>query len=166
VPPSERSRRIRRILVIHGPNLNLLGKREPKIYGRRSLSQINQMIGKEAESLGIGVDIAQSNSEGEIVDLIQRSPGRFSVIIINPAGYTHTSVAIPDAIASAGVPAIEVHLTNIYGRESFRRRSYVAPVSRGQISGFGPEGYLLALRAACLMLDAGRKIGRAARKAR
>lgn len=133
-------------LIIHGPNLNMLGKREPEIYGTLSLDEINKRIRSTAAELGLKVSIVQSNSESEIIDAIQE--GGYDVLIINPAAYTHTSVAIRDAISSTGVPAIEVHLSNIHKREEFRRRSFIAEVSTGQISGFGPESYMLALTAA------------------
>lgn len=133
-------------LIIHGPNLNMLGKREPEIYGTLSLDEINKRIRSTAAELGLKVSIVQSNSESEIIDAIQE--GGYDVLIINPAAYTHTSVAIRDAISSTGVPAIEVHLSNIHKREEFRKRSFIAEVSTGQISGFGPESYILALTAA------------------
>ncbi len=133
-------------LIIHGPNLNMLGKREPEIYGTLSLNEINKRIRSTAAELGLKVSIVQSNSEAEIIDAIQE--GGYDVLIINPAAYTHTSIAIRDAISSTGVPAIEVHLSNIHKREEFRRRSFIAEVSAGQISGFGPESYILALIAA------------------
>lgn len=133
-------------LIIHGPNLNMLGKREPEIYGTLSLDEINKRIRSTAAELGLKVSIVQSNSEAEIIDAIQE--GGYDVLIINPAAYTHTSVAIRDAISSTGVPAIEVHLSNIHKREEFRKRSFIAEVSTGQISGFGPESYILALTAA------------------
>ncbi len=156
MPSSKRGRAARRILVIHGPNLNLLGSRETHIYGARSLAQINRMIEREARILGVEAEVRQFNSEGDIVEAIQNSADRFDAIVINPAAYTHTSIAIADAVASTGLPTIEVHLSNIYRREAFRRRSFVAPVAVGQISGLGPEGYLLALRAAA-SLDAGKR---------
>ena len=136
------------ILVLHGPNLNLLGIREQSVYGTSSLKEINGAMEGLANELGARVEFRQSNVEGELVTWIQDARGRFDAVIINPAGYTHTSIAIRDAIAAAEVPTIEVHLSNIYKRESFRHRSYVAGVALGQISGFGPTGYLLALRAA------------------
>ena len=137
-----------RFLVLHGPNLNLLGKREQSMYGRMSLKDVNASITQLAKQEGIRVEIRQSNLEGKLVTWIQEARRRFDAIIINPAAYTHTSVAIRDAIAGVGVPTIEVHLTNIYRREAFRHHSYIAGVALGQISGFGPAGYLLALRAA------------------
>jgi 3-dehydroquinate dehydratase-2 len=133
-------------LVVHGPNLNLLGKRETGIYGKKSLTAINREILSLAGKLDIDVKTVQLNSEGKIVDVIQKSD--YDVLIINPAAYTHTSVAIRDAIAAVERPVIEVHLSNIHKREEFRRKSYISEVAVGQISGFGPESYLLALRAA------------------
>jgi 3-dehydroquinate dehydratase-2 len=135
-----------KVLVIHGPNLNLLGTRETGIYGSKTIDEINHDIADLASELGINVRAIQLNSEGDILDVIQKSD--YDALIINPAAYTHTSVAIRDAIAAVNKPAIEVHLSNIYKREKFRRKSYVAGVAAGQISGFGPESYLLALRAA------------------
>jgi 3-dehydroquinate dehydratase II len=135
-----------KVLVIHGPNLNLLGTRETGIYGSKTLDDINHDITDLASELGINVRTIQLNSEGDILDVIQKSD--YDALIINPAAYTHTSVAIRDAIAAVNKPAIEVHLSNIYKREEFRRKSYIAEVAAGQISGFGSESYLLALRAA------------------
>lgn len=137
-----------RVLVLHGPNLNLLGAREEAWYGSTSLEAINAAIAKLAQQEGVRVEFRQSNLEGELVTWIQEARERFDAIVINPAGYTHTSVAIRDAIAAVAMPTIEVHLTNIYRREEFRHHSYVAGVALGQISGFGPNGYLLGLRAA------------------
>ena len=142
---------MKKILVIHGPNLNLLGEREPDIYGTTTLSGINSGIEALAKELGVAVECFQSNHEGEIVEKIGKSRGMYTALMINPAAYTHTSVAIRDAIAAAGTPAIEVHLSNIFAREEFRQKSLIAPVCRGQISGFGAESYLLALRAAARM---------------
>jgi 3-dehydroquinate dehydratase II len=136
------------LLVLHGPNLNLLGTREPSIYGSLTLKEINATIEDLARQEGVRTDIRQSNLEGELVTWIQDAKGQFDAIVINPAGYTHTSVAIRDAIAAVEIPTVEVHLTNLYTRESFRRRSYIAAVAVGQISGFGPIGYLLGMRAA------------------
>lgn len=135
-----------RIRVIHGPNLNLLGTREPSIYGALSLDALDTAITKLAEELGVRVDLRQSNSEGKLVTWIQEARMGYDGIIINPAAYTHTSVAIRDAIAAVGLPTVEVHLSNIYQREEFRQRSYIAGVAIGQISGLGPTGYLFALR--------------------
>jgi 3-dehydroquinate dehydratase-2 len=137
-----------RILVIHGPNLNLLGQRETHLYGTADLATINASLEKLAAQEGAAVECVQSNNEGDIVERIQQAKGAFDAIIINPAAFTHTSVAIRDAIAAVGVPTIEVHLSNIYAREPFRHQSHVAPVAVGQISGFGPTSYTLALRAA------------------
>jgi 3-dehydroquinate dehydratase-2 len=142
-----------KVLVIHGPNLNLLGSRESEIYGTKTLEDIDGMLRSLAEELGVEVVIKQSNHEGEIVDMIQESKD-FGAIIINPAAYTHTSVAIRDAIAAVEVPAVELHLSNIHSREEFRQKSLIAPVAYGQISGFGFESYLLALRAAVSIINA------------
>ena len=136
------------ILVIHGPNLQLLGTRQPKIYGRNDLAKINRALRQQAVRQKAALTIVQSNHEGEIVDLIGRAKGRYRAIVINPAAYTHTSVAIRDAIEACGVPTVEVHLSNIYARESFRHQSLIAPVCRGQISGFGTASYRLGLEAA------------------
>jgi 3-dehydroquinate dehydratase-2 len=134
------------VLVIHGPNLNLLGMREPKIYGSHTLEEINAMIQAEAQSLGLNVRLFQSNHEGEIVEAIHGALEWAEAIILNPAAYTHTSVAIRDALATVRLPAIEVHLSNLYAREEFRQHSLTAPVCAGVISGFGAHGYLAALR--------------------
>lgn len=135
-----------KIKVIHGPNLNMLGVREPDVYGSLTLAEIDSKIISLAKELGMELATAQSNSESEIVEGIQAMD--YDLLIINPAAYTHTSVAIRDAISATGKPAIEVHLSNIHKREEFRHKSFVAPVAVGQISGFGADGYLLALRAA------------------
>lgn len=135
-----------RVLVLHGPNLNLLGTREQSIYGSTTLDAIDAAISELAEALGIEVDIRQSNTEGELVTWIQAARTGYQGIIINPAAYTHTSIAIRDAIAAVNVPTVEVHLSNIHQREEFRHRSYVAGVALAQIAGFGPAGYTLALR--------------------
>ncbi len=134
-----------KVLVIHGPNLNLLGKRETEIYGTKSLKDINKDIFSLASDLGIDVSAIQLNSEGEIIDAIHKS--NYEALIINPAAYTHTSIAIRDAIAAVGKPCLEVHLSNIFKREEFREKSFITGVAVGQISGFGPDSYLLALRA-------------------
>lgn len=138
-----------RILVLHGPNLNLLGTREPEVYGTLTLQQINSSLMKLADELGIEVSFVQTNSEGTLVDAIQSASGQFDGILINPAAYTHTSVAIRDAISAVAVPTVEVHLSNIHSREEFRTKSFVAPVAVGQISGFGVDSYLLGLQALC-----------------
>lgn len=135
-----------RILVLHGPNLNLLGTREQSIYGTQSLDSLDSALAKLADDLAMEVDIRQSNVEGELVNWIQESATGYDGIIINPAAYTHTSIAIRDAIAAVGLPTIEVHLSNIHQREPFRHHSHIAAVALGQIAGFGPSGYLLALR--------------------
>jgi 3-dehydroquinate dehydratase (EC 4.2.1.10) len=136
-----------KILVIHGPNLNLLGSREPTIYGNATLDEINQTIQQWAKRSGVTVELVQSNHEGEIVDCIGRAKNVFDAIVINPAAYTHTSVAIRDAISAVGIPAIEVHLSNIYSREEFRHHSLIAPVAYGQVCGFGSFSYILGLEA-------------------
>ncbi|MBM3249121.1 MAG: type II 3-dehydroquinate dehydratase [Candidatus Omnitrophica bacterium] len=137
-----------KILVIHGPNLNLLGNREVNIYGKESLDDINNKLKKSAQRLKVQLEFVQSNHEGEIVDLVGNAKKDFKAIIINPAAYTHTSIAIRDAIAACGVPTVEVHISNIYGREDFRKTSLTAPACAGQVSGFGINSYLLGLEAA------------------
>jgi len=136
---------VARILVLHGPNLNLLGIREPALYGTLGLSEIDRQITDLAAKEGVTVEIFQSNSEGALVDRIQQALGKFDALVINPAAYTHTSVAIRDAILSVGIPTVEVHLSNIHSREAFRKRSLISDVAVGQISGFGPQSYLLGL---------------------
>ena len=136
-----------KILIINGPNLNLLGTREADVYGSKTLDDINTSLEKLAAELGVEIDIRQSNHEGEIVDLIQKAQ-EYAALVINPAAYTHTSVAIRDAIAAVDIPAVEIHLSNIYKREEFRHKSLISPVAHGQISGFGPDSYVLGLRAA------------------
>jgi 3-dehydroquinate dehydratase-2 len=142
----------KKILVLNGPNLNLLGKRQPDIYGRLTLEQINQKVRALAQELGVDVDIRQSNHEGELVTWIQQALGHFGAIVINPAAYTHSSVAMRDAITAVGLPTIEIHLSNIHKREPFRHHSYIAEAAVGQITGFGAESYLLGLRAAVARL--------------
>jgi 3-dehydroquinate dehydratase-2 len=136
------------ILVLNGPNLNLLGTREPGIYGSKTLLDINKVLQSKAEKAGDSLDFRQSNLEGELVTWVQEARGQADVIILNAAAYTHTSVALRDAIAAAGVPTIEVHLSNVHAREEFRHRSLIAAVCRGVISGFGPASYELAMDAA------------------
>lgn len=136
-----------RILVIHGPNLNMLGTREVNIYGNETLETIDQRCAKLAKDLGVELETRQTNSEGEIVDLIQEAMKTCKGIVINPGAYTHYSYAIRDAIAGAKLPCVEVHLSNIYSREEFRHESVIAPVATGQIAGFGGDSYLLAIQA-------------------
>lgn len=136
------------ILVIHGPNLNLLGTREPGTYGVDTLEDVNGLISARAGQLGVGVEIIQSNHEGEIIDAIHGAVGRVDAIVINPGAFTHYSYAIRDAIAAVNLPAIEVHLSNIHAREAFRHKSVIAPVCRGTIAGFGPFSYVLGIEAA------------------
>jgi len=135
------------ILVLHGPNLNLLGSREPTIYGTTTLEEINSTLMTLGKELGASVEARQSNVEGELVTWIQDAPSQFQGLLFNPAAYTHTSIALRDAIIAVELPLVEVHLSNIHRRESFRRRSYLASVALGQISGFGPQSYVLGLRA-------------------
>ncbi|GJL48876.1 type II 3-dehydroquinate dehydratase [Candidatus Nitrospira salsa] len=137
-----------RILVLHGPNLNLLGTREKSIYGVQTLNEVNMAIGQLARREGVHVEARQSNHEGELVTWIQETHGQFQALVINPAAYTHTSIAIRDAIVAVGIPAVEVHLSNIHRREPFRKRSLIAPVALGQISGFAATSYLLGVQAA------------------
>ncbi len=137
-----------RVLVLHGPNLNLLGTREPDVYGRQTLAEIDAMIREEAAALNLEVRCLQSNHEGALVEAIHEAAEWANAIIINPAAYTHTSVALRDALAAVHLPAIEVHLSNIYAREELRHRSLTAPACVGVISGFGARGYLAALRLA------------------
>ena len=141
----------RRILVLHGPNLNLLGEREPEVYGRVTLHQIDSELHRLGEELGLAVDTFQSNSEGALVDRIQAARGQYQALVINPAAYTHTSVAIRDAIQMLGIPVVEVHLSNVYRREPFRHHSTIADVVAGRIMGFGADSYYLALRAAAVL---------------
>ncbi len=138
----------KRVLVLHGPNLNLLGKRQPEIYGRLTLDQVNRKIQDLANELNIQVETRQSNYEGELVTWIQDSPKEFDALVINAAAYTHSGVALRDALLAVGIPAIEVHISNIYKREEFRRKSLIADAVVGQIIGFGVQSYLLGLRAA------------------
>jgi len=138
---------MKKILVIHGPNLNLLGQREPAIYGRITLKEINTALKKIARKRKVGLTIKQSNHEGEIVDLIGKAKNKYAGILINPAAYTHTSVAIRDAVAACNIPVVEVHLSNIYSREEFRQKSLISPVAKGTLMGFGDKSYTLGLEA-------------------
>jgi len=138
----------KKILILNGPNLNLLGKRQPEVYGRLTLEEINKKIRTLAKELDVVVEIRQSNSEGELVGWIQEAPAEFGAIVVNPAAYTHSSVAMRDAITAVGIPTVEIHISNIYKREDFRKHSYIAGVAVGQITGFGVQSYLLGLRAA------------------
>ncbi len=140
------------LLVIHGPNLNLLGSREPEIYGTTTLPLINEQISQRASQLGLDVHCVQTNHEGKIVDLLQEAEHDCKAVILNPAAYTHTSIAIRDAIAAISIPVIEIHLSQISKREPFRHTSLTAPVCTGMISGFGAHGYLLAVEAAALLI--------------
>ncbi|MBU1086502.1 MAG: type II 3-dehydroquinate dehydratase [Candidatus Omnitrophica bacterium] len=144
---------MKNILVIHGPNLNLLGEREPDIYGKVTLETINNNILIWAKKNNMKVDITQSNHEGEIVDIIGKANSTYAALLINPAAYTHTSVAIRDAISAVGIPTVEVHLSNIYAREEFRHTSLIAPVSSGQVSGFGQHSYILGLEAILTIIN-------------
>ena len=150
------------VLVINGPNLNLLGSREPEIYGRTTLDDINRELISLGSELGVRVESFQSNSEGELVDRIQQARGKIDLVIINPAAYTHTSVAIRDALIAIEIPAIEVHLSNVHKRESFRHHSTIADVVDARLMGFGADGYLLALRAAATLIKAQREKRKAA----
>lgn len=144
---------VKRVLVINGPNLNMLGVREKDVYGNTTLEEIAIAVNEEAASLGMDVDFIQTNHEGEIIDKIHEARGRYDLLIINPGAYTHYSIAIRDAIKAVELPCIEVHLSNIYAREEFRSKSVIAPVCTGQISGFGANSYIIALKAASIMFD-------------
>lgn len=141
------------ILVLHGANLNLLGLREPKIYGSTTLAQVNNFLQKESERLQVKISCLQSNHEGVLVDAIHQAKDEHQGIIINAGAYTHTSVAIRDALAGVELPTVEVHLSNIYRREEFRHHSYIAPIAIGQISGFGADSYILGLQALVRYLE-------------
>ncbi|HSY87432.1 MAG TPA: type II 3-dehydroquinate dehydratase [Verrucomicrobiae bacterium] len=135
------------ILVLNGPNLNLLGTRQPEIYGRASLADVEKSCRRRAGELGLGLEFRQSNHEGELIDWIQQARGKMAGIVINPAGYSHSSVALLDALVASDLPVIEVHLSNIFKREAFRHHSFVSEAARGVICGLGPRGYVLALDA-------------------
>ena len=144
---------MKNILVIHGPNLNLLGKREPKVYGKFTLDEINNELKKAAKKEKVNIRIFQANLQGEIVNIIQEQSEKWAdALVINPAAYTHTSVAIRDAIAAVKIPTVEVHLSNVFGREEFRHKSFVSPVAVGGVFGFGLGSYLLGLQAAIYIL--------------
>jgi 3-dehydroquinate dehydratase-2 len=135
-----------RIMILHGPNLNLLGSRETEIYGAKTLHEVNEDLQKRAERLGVEIqEILQTNSESELVERIQAGQGLINGIVINPAAYTHTSIALRDVLLATGIPFVEVHLSNVYAREPFRQRSYLSDIAVGVVAGFGPESYLLAL---------------------
>jgi 3-dehydroquinate dehydratase II len=136
-----------KVLFLNGPNLNLLGQREPEVYGRATLADIEAKVRERAKELKVEIDFRQSNQEGELVGWIQEAKGKFDVIVINAAAYTHTSIALRDAIVGVGVSTIEIHLSNIHAREEFRHKSLIAPVCCGQICGFGQKSYILALEA-------------------
>ncbi len=138
---------MRSYLILHGPNLNLLGRREPDVYGHLTLEEINQRLVALAETLAVKVRVFQSNSEGALIDALHESCGWASGVVFNPGGYTHTSIALRDAVAAIRLPVVEVHLSNVYAREDFRRHSLIAPVCLGSVAGFGWLSYALALRA-------------------
>lgn len=142
------------VLIINGPNLNMLGVREPEIYGRETLGDIEAVCGERAEALGLAVDFRQSNHEGEIVGWVQEARTQYDGIIINAGAYSHTSIAILDALMAAELPVIEVHLSNLFRRESFRHHSYISLAATGLICGLGAQGYVLALEAMARLIDA------------
>jgi 3-dehydroquinate dehydratase-2 len=147
-----------KILFLNGPNLNLLGQREPQVYGKTTLADIEAMVRKHAPTRGATIDFRQTNLEGELVGWIQGAKGAFDAIVLNAAAYTHTSVALRDAIAATGVPTIEIHLSNIHAREEFRHKSLIAGVCRGQIAGFGANSYILGLEAAINITELAQKV--------
>jgi|TARA_R100000005_G_scaffold31855_1_gene14404 3-dehydroquinate dehydratase-2 len=141
------------VIIINGPNLNMLGRREPEIYGSTTLADIEALTRAHGETLGMEIDFLQSNNEGELVTAIQDAAERHGGIILNAAAYTHTSVALADAIKATGLPVVEVHLSNIFSREEFRHHSYISAVAAGVICGFGAKGYVLALEALAELID-------------
>ena len=143
----------KKVLILNGPNLNLLGKRQPEIYGKLTLAQIEQKVRMLARELGIEIEFRQSNNEGELVTWIQEAANKFGAIVINPAAYTHTSLAMRDAVSALGIATVEIHISNIHKRESFRHHSFIAEVAVGQIAGFGVDSYLLGLRAAAELIQ-------------
>jgi 3-dehydroquinate dehydratase II len=143
----------KKILVLNGPNLNLLGRRQPEIYGKATLGDIEKELRALAHELGVAIDFRQSNSESELVTWIQEAVGKFDALVINPAAFTHTSLAMRDAISAVDLPTVEIHLSNIHKREPFRHHSYIAEVAVGQIAGFGVQSYLLGLRAAARLVQ-------------
>lgn len=145
-----------RVLVLHGPNLNLLGRRETGVYGTETLADIDGRLQRLASELGVQLECFQSNSEAALIERLHGASGTADAVVFNPAAFTHYSIALRDAVAAAGLPVVEVHLTNIHAREEFRRRSVIAPVAAGQISGFGAAGYLLGLRAAVELASRGK----------
>ena len=146
--------KVARILVLHGPNLNLLGKREPEIYGHQTLAEIDADLAAAAKELGVEIECFQSNHEGELIDQLQDAMGTATGILINPAGFTHSSVALRDALVATGLPVVEVHLSNVFAREPFRQHSYVSPIAFGVISGLGADGYRFGLEALARQLAA------------
>jgi 3-dehydroquinate dehydratase-2 len=141
-----------RLLLLNGPNLNLLGRREPHLYGSTTLADIEKAVAEQAQAAGHHLEAFQTNSEAALVDRIQQAAGQVEFILLNPGALTHTSVALRDALLAVGIPFIEIHLSNVYAREEFRRRSYVSDVAVGVITGLGAQGYELALTAACAQL--------------
>ncbi len=146
-----------KILILNGPNLNLLGTREPAVYGSATLADVERLVRDRASKLGAEVDFRQSNHEGQLTDWIQQAKGTFDVLVLNAGAYTHTSVALRDAIAAVGLPTIEVHLSNVHAREEFRHKSLLAPVCKGVIAGFGSNSYVLAMEAAVNISETSKK---------